>query len=97
MRYALYYEFDLREAKDVFAISKKIREDKAINPDNYPKDIFPPQGHIFGKPAGFYLVEGTSEQVFHFTKAWNGLKTFRVEAIRDTKGMPEMTTKALDL
>ncbi len=97
MRYALYFEFNLREAKEVFEISKKIKINKEKNPDDYPKDIFPPQGHLFGKPAGFYLVEGTPKQIFHFTNAWKGLKQFRIEAVRDTKGMPEMTNKALDI
>ena len=97
MRYALFFEFDIREANEVFERAKKIQSDKAKKPGDYPKDIFPPQGYIFGKPAGFYLVEGTPEQVFHFTKAWKGLKQFRIEAIMDTKGMPEMTNKALNI
>lgn len=97
MRYTLYFEFDLREAKKVFERNEKIQADKAKHPEKYPKDVYPPQGHLFGKPAGFYLVEGTPEQVFNFTQAWMGLKLFRVEAVRDAESLPEMTKRVFDI
>ena len=97
MRYALYFEFDVREAKEVFERNDKIQADTAKHPDKYPKDVYPPQGHLFGKPAGFYLVEGTPEQVFNFTQAWMGLKQFRVEAITDADDLPDMARKAFNI
>jgi len=97
MRYALYFEFDIKEANEVFERNDKIQADKAKHPDKYPKDVFPPQGHLFGKPAGFYVVEGTPEQVFNFTQAWMGLKRFKVEPVTTADELPEMARKAFNI
>ena len=97
MRYALYFEFQIAEAKKVWERNEKIEADRVKNPNKYPKNVFPPQGHLFGEPAGFYIVEGTQEQVFYYTQAWMGLKKFIVEPIADADNLPNMARKAHNL
>jgi len=97
MRYALYFEFDIAEIKKAWERNEKIEADRAKNPEKYPKNVFPPQGHLFGKPGGFYIVEGTQEQVFYYTQAWMGLKKFKVEPIRDTADLSSIARKAHSL
>ncbi len=97
MRYALYFEFEIAELKKAAERNEKIEADRAKNPDKYPTDVFPPQGHLFGKPGGFYIVEGTKEQVFYYLQSWVGLKKFRVEPITDTGSLSKMARKAHNL
>ena len=90
MRCALYFEFEVADSEKVYEANDKIQAHKAKNPDKYPKDIFPPQGHLFGKPSGFYIVEGTQEQVFQFVQAWAPYKKIRVELIKDAMELPNL-------
>ena len=73
---------------------KKHKPLRERNPDNYPKDIIPCQGHVFGRPAGFFLVEGTQEQVFHFVQAWKGTKDFEVVPVVDAAELGPLMRKA---
>jgi hypothetical protein len=93
MRYALYFEF-AADPKKVYERNEKILTDKEKNPDDYPEDVIPCQGHIFGKQAGFYLVEGTYEQVFHFIQAWKGTKDFNVVPVTDAYKLAPLAKKA---
>jgi hypothetical protein len=97
MRYALYFEFDPSDGPKVYERNEKIHADRAKNPDKYPKDVYPVQGHLFGKPAGFYVVEGTHEQVFNFVHAWMGYKRFRVEPVKFAEDLRGMQKKAIDI
>lgn len=52
------------------------------------------RAHLFGKQAGFYLVEGTHEQVFLFIQAWKGTKEFKVVPVTDAEKLSPMVKKA---
>lgn len=96
MRYALYFEF-VADPKQVYERNQKMEADREKNPDEYPKDVIPCQGHLFGKQAGFYLVEGTHEQVFRFIQAWKGTKKFRVVPVTDADKLAPIAKEAHNL
>ena len=94
MRCVLFFEFEETDAEKVYERRDKILAEIEKNPNKYPKDVFPAQGYLFGKPSGFMVVEGTTEQLFNYTQAWVPYMKFTIRHVADASKLPDMARNA---
>jgi len=95
MKYLVFWEFKAEDGPKVTETAQKLREAMKKNPEKYPKVLFP--SHLMiGERKGFYVIEGTPEQMMKTVLFYGATMKFKFTPIVKSSEMAEAAQRMRD-